>query len=202
MKEKDESTEAKILKSARKVFVNKGFEGARMQEIADEAKINKALLHYYFRSKERLFEAIFEEAMGKFVPKIFETFASKVDFFIKIENFVENYIDLLLKNPLIPIFILQETNRNPDRIVNMIISKGANPQLLQLLVQKEVDSGLIKPIESRQLFVNILSMCVFPFAGRPLIQGILFQNDKLEYEKFLVLRKKEVSSFIINSIKK
>ncbi|MCF8296098.1 MAG: TetR/AcrR family transcriptional regulator [Saprospiraceae bacterium] len=201
MKEIDKSTEAKILTAAHKVFVNKGFDGARMQEIADEAEINKALLHYYFRSKEKLFESIFEDAMGKFVPKIFETFASDAGFLKKIEIFVENYIDLILENPLIPIFILQEINRNPERIVNMIISKGANPQLLQLLIQKEVDSGIIKPIDPRQLFVNILSLCIFPFAGRPLIQGVLFQNNKEEYEKFLISRKKEVSVFIINSIK-
>ncbi len=201
MTEIDKGTESKILYAAHKVFVNKGFDGARMQEIANEAEINKALLHYYFRSKEKLFEAIFEDAMGKFVPKIFETFASDTDFLKKIEIFVEEYIDLILENPLIPIFILQEINRNPERIVNMIISKGANPQLLQLLIQKEVDSGIIKPIDPRQLFVNILSLCIFPFAGRPLIQGVLFQNNKEEYEKFLVSRKKEVSKFIINAIK-
>ena len=88
MTDKDKSAEEKILKAARKVFVAKGFEGARMQEIANEAGINKALLHYYFRSKARLFEAIFDEAMSKFVPKIFETFTSDKKFLKKIEIFV------------------------------------------------------------------------------------------------------------------
>ena len=81
------------------------------------------------------------------------------------------------------------------------MSKGADPHLLQLMIQKEIDEGIIKPIDPRQLFVNILSLCVFPFAGRPLIQGILFQNNKDEYNKFLVSRKKEVSDFVINAIK-
>src|SRR5580698_7184188 len=107
MKEKDNSEE-KILTAAKKIFLLKGMDGARMQDIADEAKINKALLHYYFRSKEMLFEKIFKEALEKLFPKILDIWKSDVSLFQKIENFCVKYIDMMQQNPYLPLFVLNE----------------------------------------------------------------------------------------------
>ena len=98
----DQSTEQIILEAAKKVFVRKGMAGARMQDIADEAGINKALLHYYFRNKEKLFEMIFMEAAEKFFPRINAIFDSDQPLFEKIESFCEEYISVVMENPYLP----------------------------------------------------------------------------------------------------
>src|SRR3954468_17116383 len=95
--------------------MEKGIDGARMQDIADKAGINKALLHYYFRSKEKLFEMIFIEEARKFMPKVTSIMVSELTLFEKVEKFVGEYIDTLLQNPLLPIFILNEIKQNPKK---------------------------------------------------------------------------------------
>jgi len=202
----NKDTEEKILDAAKNVFINKGLDGARMQEIADEAKINKSLLHYYYRTKEKLFMAVFKAVSGKILPKSLEALNSDISIFEKIEVFVENYIDLLIKNPSIPLFVITELKRNPNGFPAMMLDFVKNldvniVQKVEMEVRKEIEKGTIREIDYRHLFINMLSMCIFPFAGRPLIQKIAFEDNSSEYDKFLKERAKEVSSFIINSIK-
>src|SRR5690606_5270048 len=111
----DTTTEAKLLAAAKKVFTTKGLAGARMQDIADEDGVNKAMLHYYFRDKDKLFEMIFLEEAEKFFPKINIIFESEVTLFEKIEQFVNEYIDEMLEIPYLPWFILNELNRDADQ---------------------------------------------------------------------------------------
>ena len=202
MTEQDKTTEKKILDAAKVVFLEKGFDGARMQEIADKAKINKALVHYYFRSKDKLFDAIFQEAFQQFLPKVAEVMMTEKPLFEKIEFFIDTYITMLSKNPHLPGFVMHEINRNPGRIVNIIKSSGVRPEFLGLAIQKEVDAGVIMPINPVHLIINILGMCLFPIIGKPIIKGFIFNDSEEAYQKFLSERKKEVTSFVINSIKK
>src|SRR5208283_4719482 len=109
----EKSTEEVIFDAARTVFIEKGFEGARMQEIALVAGINKALLHYYYRTKEKLFNAIFERVFSQFIPKVIEFMESDTGVLDKLSFFIETYIDVLLHNPFIPQFVINEINRNP-----------------------------------------------------------------------------------------
>ncbi|MBN2613056.1 MAG: TetR/AcrR family transcriptional regulator [Bacteroidales bacterium] len=194
-------TEGKILEAAKKVFIEKGLEGTRMQEIANEAKINKALLHYYYRTKEKLFNAVFQFAITRFIPHIEGIFNSDKNFFEILEAIIEQYITLISKNPFIPIFVLHEINRHPDRLADIIKSAGIQPKILIEKIEKEVEKGTIRPVSALNLIVNIISLCVFPFAARPLIQRLLFDNDKHAYTTFIQSRKTEVTSFIINAIK-
>src|ERR1044072_5809634 len=106
-----DSTEEKIVTAAKKVFLAKGLAGARMQDIADEAGINKALVHYYFRNKEKLFEVIFTEAALKLFPKINIIFESDGTLFEKIRLFVAEYITVMSENPYLPMFVLNEINK-------------------------------------------------------------------------------------------
>jgi AcrR family transcriptional regulator len=195
-------TEAIILDAARKVFIKKGFDGATMQKIADEAGINKALLHYYYRNKDRLFEAVFKEAFGKIIPRIQQVLFSKGPFFDKIAVFVESYISTLQNVPEIPIFILHELRRNPERIVELVKNSGIQPALFVEMVEAEIDKGTIKKVDPIQLLVNILAMCIFPFAARPIIEGFILNNDEEAFNSLIDKRKTEVTHFIINSIKR
>jgi TetR/AcrR family transcriptional regulator len=202
MSTKDLNTEEQILEASKKVFIRKGFDGARMQEIADEAGINKSLLHYYYRSKDKLFEGVFKEAFRKFIPAVGNIFNTEGDLFEKIKKIIDVYIDMLIVNPYIPIFILNEINRNPEKILQMIKLSGVKPENFVMLIHEAVKKKKIKPISPEQLIVNMLSLCIFPFAGRPIIQGMIFNNNKKAYDKFLMERKKEITKFIFSAIKK
>ena len=196
-----QSTENKILEAAKKVFILHGLEGTSMQQIADEAGINKSLLHYYFRTKEKLFDAVFTYAFHYIVPQMEGILSSESCINDKIERIVAEYMDLLSENKFIPAFILHEINRNPDRLYNIMQKSGIKPEMFINHFVKEIQQGNIRPIDPRQLIINILAMCIFPVAARPLIQRIFFGNNENAYRQFLEERKKVVSEFIIQSIK-
>jgi hypothetical protein len=202
IKEIEKSTEVKILEAAKQEFLERGFDGARMQKIAERAEINKALLHYYFRSKENLFKAIFQSVFENFFPKVVKTFQSEISFFDKLKFFIDNYIDVLSRNPFLPAFILHEVQLRPEMLINSIKEQGFNPTVFLNLFKKEMDKGIICTMPVEHLVVNILSMCIFPVAAAPIIKGMVFKNDDKEYQKFLEERKIIVYQFVINSIKK
>ena len=200
METKKDSTEDKILEAAKNVFVAKGMEGARMQEIADEAGINKALLHYYFRSKERLFEAIFSEIIRLAFPKITRIAQSDQSFVNKIEQVIDAYIDLLIKHPFIPGFVMKELNRDPSGLFKMIVKFGLNPQVIFDQIQLAMDRGEIIQMQPRHLATNIISMCIFPFAARPLVSFVLFKDDTKALEAFYAERAEVIKQFVIKAI--
>ena len=200
METKKDTTEEKILEAAKNVFVTKGMEGARMQEIADEAGINKALLHYYFRSKERLFEAIFSEIIQFVFPKVTQILISDAAIITKIEQVVDAYIDLLIKHPFIPAFIIKELNRDPSGLFKMVIKFGLNPQVVFDQIQASMDRGEIVQMRPQHLVANIISMCVFPFAARPIISFVLFKDNPQALEAFYAERAEVIKQFVINAI--
>jgi AcrR family transcriptional regulator len=205
MSEQDKTTEETIFDSAREEFIEKGFDGARMQEIAKKAGINKAMLHYYYRTKEKLFDAIFEKVFKSFLPGVFEVMQSEASLFHKIEAFVNAYLTLIYNNPHIPSFIIHELNRNPERLSALfgtLIGSVREKAFGQFAVsiRKEVEKGNIVPIEPEHLVINILALCIFPVVASPIIKGVFFDNNKEEYKIFLEQRKVEVARFVINSI--
>jgi AcrR family transcriptional regulator len=202
MSERDLNTEQKILLAAKKVFVEKGLEGARMQEIADEAGINKALLHYYFRSKDKLFEGVFREAFFRLLPTVLSLLKQELPLFEKIRLFTEQYLDIFKDNHYIPGFVLHELSRNPQRVVALISTLGVQPEIFIQQVKEEVKKGAIRPIDPRDLIVNMLAMCIFPFVASPIIKNIIFSGDTSAFNDFIEERKRSVPEFIINSIKK
>ncbi len=199
---KNQSTEEKILAAAKKVFVHKGMAGARMQDIADEAGINKALLHYYFRSKEKLFEVIFQAALTRLIPRVNAILNKECSLFEKIETFCREYIEVVLDNPYIPLFVINEANKQSHDFLTKVWG-GNKPEISRLLeqIEQEVKQDIIKPISPAQLLMNMMSMCIFPFVGRP-IWTFLTGMDDLQFRHLMELRKTEVPRFIIESIKK
>lgn len=196
------NTEEKILDAAKEVFIRNGKAGTRMQEIADKAGINKSLLHYYYRSKDKLFGAVFQFAFSKFAPNLFKTINDSKDIFTTIEVFISNYLDIISKNPFIPMFILNEVNKKDTGfLVRVLKNSGMNIETFENLVKSEIKNGKIKDVNPKNLLINTLALCVFPFIGRPLIEAMVFNNDNKEYNDFLNNRKKEVTELIINSIK-
>jgi len=192
-----DNTRERILVEARVIFQRKGLAGARMQEIADAVGINKAMLHYYFDSKERLFSAIFEEAATKLLTVINRVLEADLPLADKLRTFVHDYLDLLLAHPHIPLFILSETHQNPERAHYLASTVHLNRFTEQ--IEGEVRVGRIRPTDPQRLLMDLLSLCVFPFAARPMMQGVFGLNDQ-GFIEMINRRKAEIPQLLLLSL--
>ncbi|MFN0216733.1 MAG: TetR family transcriptional regulator [Saprospiraceae bacterium] len=196
-----DSTEQKIFDAAHEVFTQKGMDGAKMKEIADLAGINKALLHYYYRTKEKLYETVARAVVGKAVPVIRQMFEGDLPLEEKIRQFIDFYIGLISQNTFIPLFIISEINKHPDRFFESIFPKEMpRPDFFFKQVQDEVAAGRIRPINPKHLIVNIISLCVFPFVGKPMMRLVLGMSTG-EMRVFMEERKTEVTSFVLAALR-
>jgi AcrR family transcriptional regulator len=202
-KRKDSNTEEKILSAARQVFIEKGLAGARMQDIADRAEINKAMLHYYFKNKEILFEVIFREAAGKLFPHFEKLMESDLNFFDKIRSIVSSYIEMIIQNPYLPLFVMNEMNKNPQIGLKNFFEaqKPGFVKKFRESIEESVKNGLIQPINPIHLIMNMFSMCAFPFIAKPMISMLTGIEDD-QFKNLMEQRKVLVAEFIIHSIKK
>ncbi len=183
-------TEEKIITSAEKLFYQKGKAGTSMQDIADDAGINRTLLNYYFRSKDQLFEAVFRKAMGSFVPNLAAMMNTDIAFEEFVPVMVETVIDAMLENPQIPIFVLQELSSNPQRMPQIMKEMGIDPAIA---IEKMEGKGVVPTVEGmdpRQIIMNLISLCIFPFAAKPVVLDILYNGDNEAYIEAMKERKK------------
>ena len=202
IKKKDNSTEDAILQVARKVFTQKGLSGARMQDIADEAGVNKALLHYYFQSKEKLFALIFDQEFEKFFSSLAVIISSDLGLFEKIKQIVGLDIERLVQFPDMPLFVINEVSRNPDIMAKRLkpLQQNSVMETFQKQIAAEIQKGTIKSISAEQLLINIQSLSIFPFVAKPMLKKVLQKTEK-DYQEMIQVRKKELADFIINAIK-
>ncbi len=206
---RDGDTERRILDAARKVFMRRGTAGARMQEIAEEAGVNQALLHYYFRSKDGLSEAVFREAAGRLIPAVACVLESGDSLEQKVEQFVHLYIDTVRKTPFLPGYILAEMHHHPERLPALAAKvAGGSPSARAGVVRDRLDAelraraaaGTMRPIDAEQFLVNVLALCVFPFVARPML-SVVFGLDEPAFERFLDERRAELPGFIFNALR-
>lgn len=197
------AAEERILEAATRIFREKGREGARMQEIADAAGINKALLHYYFRSKDQLFERVFQDSARLFFSRLNEILQSDMDLFQKITHLCEAYISLSVENPFIPVFVIGEMNRSLDIFISKVFT-ATQPRpdfsLFRHQLQKAADEGKIVPVAPHQLIMNILGLCIFPVISKPMMQFNMGIGEK-EFLTWMEERKRLVPELIISSLK-
>jgi TetR/AcrR family transcriptional regulator len=208
-KKKSEDTEAKILEAARAVFIQRGTAGARMQEIAAEAGVNQALLHYYFRSKAQLSAAVFSQMASRLFPMVTQTLASNASLDSKIEQIVAIYHENLSRNPFLPGYVLSELHHHPERI-ELLLGKigGVDPRQaiapvflrLNEQIQAEVDAGRMRPITAREFVVNLISLCIFPFAARPMLSLVLGLDEK-NFPTFIAERQRTLAAFYRNALR-
>lgn len=185
--EKDRSTEEKIKDAARVVFHEKGFAATRTRDIAEEAGLNLALLNYYFRSKEKLFDIIMMETMMGFMGGMMFVFNDEESSFEeKVEKTVSSYIDLLIKEPQIPLFIMNELQRNPAGLAGKLNIKSV---LLNSVFARQYQEVMNRrggePLHIMQFVMSLMGLLVFPFMGRPMLKIIGDLND----EKFVTMMK-------------
>jgi TetR/AcrR family transcriptional regulator len=206
---KSADTEAKILEAARSVFIRRGTAGARMQEIAAEAGVNQALLHYYFRSKDQLGAAVFGHMASRLFPALLQVLAGDAPLDAKIDQIVAIYHENLANNPFLPSYVLSELQYHPERIEQVLGKIGGGdprqviaPVFLRLneQIKAEVAAGRMRPITAREFVVNLVSLCIFPFAARPMLAMMLGLDEK-SFPTFIAERQRTLAAFYRNALR-
>jgi AcrR family transcriptional regulator len=179
-----------------------------MQEIADEAGVNKALLHYYFRSKDKLAEAVFRRVALQLMPPMIAILGSDATIEQKVERVVQLELEQLSRSPFLPGYVISELNHNPDRahqLVTAVIGvqpAHVRPQVVGVLrkqIEERVQAGTMRPIAPEQFLVNLLSMCIFPFAAKPML-GVMLGMDDEGFRQFIESRKTEIPPFFLRAL--
>jgi AcrR family transcriptional regulator len=205
----DRGTETRILDAAHAVFLRRGTAGARMQEIAHEAGVNPALLHYYFRSKERLSAAVFQRAAAQLLPAVVRALASQEPLEHKVREVIDVELRQLLATPYLPGYILSELAHRPERVRELVSTLvGKLPEelgrnilgTLRTQINAAVRAGDVRPIAPEEFVVNLLSLCIFPFAARPLWSVMLGWDDE-GFQRFMARRRRDLPVFFLKAIR-
>jgi AcrR family transcriptional regulator len=204
--EADLSTEARIKAAAKKLFTQKGFDGVRTRDIAEEAGINLALLNYYFRNKQALFDIIMWENMQLFLGHILQYFKDNKDpLDVQLQFLAEKYIDMLTDNPNLPFFVLQ----NIQGLSDIDVSKSGHPMFKEIgkmrnafleKIQASMDAGEIKPIHPLHFLANLMGMLIFPFIAKNLLMSRIGNISNHEFEALMQERKKLIPIWIKNML--
>ncbi len=207
MSERD--TEERILDAAHTVFLKRGTTGARMQDVADEAGVNKALLHYYFRSKDQLAQAVFRRAVGEVLPRAMELLRSDRALEGKVRSVAELYVDTFLANPYLPGYMLGELTHHPERVQETFASLAgmelerlgeAVRSIIDGQIAAEAEAGRMVEIPAEDFLINLVSMTIFPFAARPLLR-VLLGVDDAGFDELMEARRERVPAFFLNALR-
>ncbi len=185
-----------ILQAAMDVFIEKGRHGAKMQEIADHAGINKALLHYYYRSKEKLYSKIFEFLIWHNMSDLLSLLDSDLSFPEYLRTFIWNYTDLLKENPKIPLFILKELSEGGDTVQtvlkNLVESGKFDTSKALKVIQRGMDQGEIVRMDPLQVVATIVGSCLFYFISEPIFKTLFVDEASFDRERFIQERKESI----------
>lgn len=180
--------ENRILEAAKQVFVRKGYEATKMGDVAAEAGIGRTALHYYYRTKEMLFDAIFDQLMGDLLPNLGVIMNKDLPFLEKLPRIVEQYVKTLQKNPLLPIFVISELQRDPEHIYQSVLKDPARVEPiihLRTQIQDEMEKGLLKKMPLIYTASTLVSLVVFPALVRKPLAAVFMDGDAEKYEAFL-----------------
>ncbi|MGC4022831.1 MAG: TetR/AcrR family transcriptional regulator [Cyclobacteriaceae bacterium] len=191
-------TEEHIKETAKKVFFQKGILNATTQQIADEAGVNRALIHYYFRSRDLLFKKVLEEAVNETRTKIDSIFESDEPFKTKISKYLDVFIDRNAQFPYIQNFIFTEIMQDPEKMKEHF-SRKRNHLMKHIVppLKNEIENGGMQPVDPEHFIVNMMSMCSYPLIAKPFIQNMFSYDDKA-YKKFLKERKQVIYKVLFN----
>jgi AcrR family transcriptional regulator len=199
-KKKKDDARTRILDAADAVFVRRGIDGARMQEIADRAGVNKALLHYYFQSKIGLARAVWLRIAASFVPGVFEMLASDISLDEKITRFVDTYHVVLSRHPYLMVFALSEAARRPELVHDFYSTerrRAARKMIdkLQKQINERAKRTTSRPVSAEQFFVTLVGSCLFPFASRALLVEVV-GIDPRKVQDFMERRRNHLPTFL------
>lgn len=198
----DSSTEDKIRAAAKTIFHRKGYAATRTRDIAEEADINLALLNYYFRSKEKLFNIIMMETLSGFVQKMALVLNDeKTNLKEKVEQIASGYIDTIIQEPEVPGFILSEIKNNPNAMLKRLPVKALVTESVFVNQYKEaIAQGKVAESNPLHFLMNLIGMVVFPFVAKPLLKAIGNMEDA-QFNKLMQERKKMIPIWISGMVK-
>lgn len=204
MKQVDKiNTEQAIIQAAEKIFLVKGYERTKTTEIAREAGVTHAMLHYYFRTKENLFDQVFRQKLGLVAESLCVVFQEDLPFLERVRKGVEAHFDLIASNQGLPRFILNEIIGSTERVevCKRIIlpTFGCVMENLKEAIKQEVDRGTIRPIDPIDLILNIISLNVFVFLASPLV-NMFTELEAKNYQAFLEHRKRMNVELILKGL--
>lgn len=195
--------EQSILDTAEKLFLKKGFKATSTTEIAKEVGCNQALVHYYFRTKERLFEGIFRQKIKYFLGALLDVGKESLPFINKLERRICSHFDAIRTDPRLPLFFLNELSANPDRIKSIRQVVGDLPERairqLENELNTEISAGRIRPVPVRDLLMTMVSLNLMVFMGAPMFKLMTGITDR-EYDDFLDQRRKENVRIVLKSL--
>ena len=191
-------TENLIKQKAKILFFQKGFLNATTQEIADEAGVNRALIHYYFRSREQLLDLLLHETLKEKKEKVRKVLTSEIPFREKIANFIDTIVDYGLTYPYLDNFIISETARSPEKVdVFCSMDRAKSSDLIREQLEEEINNGKIAPISAEHFMINLSALCNYPLLAKAVLQTIHGMTDAA-YRKFLLDRKQIIYRTIFN----
>ncbi len=197
MQEIDVSTEERIKQAARIIFQKNGLAASRTRDIAEVADVNLALLNYYFRSKENLFEIIMLETIGDFANKLIEVLNdTSTSFEYKVEQIVSHYLEMFTEQPQIPLFILNEIRNHPDMLLDkMPIYKIFDNLSFYAQFQEKVSLGEVKENRIIHYMINLLSLTIFPIIAQPMIK-VMAGIDDVQFKEIMQERKELIPKWM------
>ena len=195
-------TRDRILDAAHAVFLRKGTAASRTQEVADEAGVNKALVHYYFGTKSALADAIFERALGTLTPLIFGILADpNCSIEKKVRDIVQEQINFHMARPYLAGYMISEMHAEPQRMAALMAKRGGPPlDVIGRQLREAAKAGLIRPISPKQFVVNMMGLLIFPFALRPGL-SLLLDLDASGWAAFMEERKRLLPDLILAGLR-
>ena len=202
---KEQTTEEKILEAAEKEFLQRGFESARTTSIAKEAGVTHAMLHYYFRTKEKLFEKIISDKMSMLGELMLDSLTkSHLPLFEKLQEAIICHLDFINANSNLPLFFIREVYSNPERMKLMATALQTHAKKSISNLQAEIDElaerGECRRVDARMLLIDIVSLNIFSFIAQPVMETV-FSDLFSDKERFLELRKRENTDTIMRKLK-
>lgn len=199
------TTQEKILEAAEKEFLEKGFEKAKIYTIAKEAGINHAMVHYYFGTKENIFDIIFRNKIELLAKQLGKSFDEGDNFFFQLEKAIDSHFDFIDSNPNILLFLLREVSGDSKqlKVLKSIVRPKVEGilQKLDTAIERETKKGTIRPVNAIDLLLNVVAMNASSFLIMSVIEKVE-ENDILSAKSaFLKHRREHIKSFIVNSIK-
>lgn len=193
MSEPEPDTKERILAAAEAEFLVRGYDGSRMQAIADRAQINKAMLHYHFGSKDELFAQVFREKAKLLFPRLEESLREEKNFVDFACAFVDLYVSHLIKNPFLPAYLFQVSTNHAELLSQVKLDL---PKKFVAAFSAAAEAKAIRSHDARQFLVSLLGMCVIPFVAKNLLKSALGLDEE-EYQSFLLARAEEIKSYVV-----
>ena len=198
-----QETEKLIFDAALTVFASKGRDGARMQEIADRAGINRALLHYYFRTKQQLYEAVFAHLFQQYVASFRESLQLEGTFGEALKHFIGAYIDYVREHQDMARLMMNENLAGGsllgEHLAKAFATRGSPQHSMEAAIRKAVENGEIRPVDPRQTMLTVISTCAFFFLIAPTVK-VMNPLAAADFDAFIEARKKHVFEVLYHGL--